>query len=153
MIEGFLFFHVYFFMVLAGVSTGKLQIRILWLSSFSIRQFNWLGFLSTVCELSTKIGTVRDPIECADASKVATRCRSDACGSYYSRCIKLFCQSYELCTYSRKFCCCCCCCVGILRPFDTFRARPVNLATLVLGLLLRQLTCRRKSEYLSIPEK
>ena len=69
-------------MVLAGVSTGKLQIRMLWLSSFSIRQFDWLGFLSIVCELSTKVGTVRDPSECADASKIATRCRSDACGSY-----------------------------------------------------------------------
>ena len=70
-------------MVFAGVSTGKLQIRMLWLSSFSIGQFDWLGFLSIVCELSTKIGTVCDPSECADASKVATRCRSDACGSYY----------------------------------------------------------------------
>ena len=27
------------------------------------------------------VGTVRDPSECADASKVATRCRSGACGS------------------------------------------------------------------------
>ena len=69
-------------MVLAEVSTGKLQIRMLWLSSFSIWQFDWLGFLSIVCELSTKIGIVRDPSECADGSKVATRCRSDACGSY-----------------------------------------------------------------------
>ena len=80
--KDFYFFHVYFWMVLAGVSTGKLQIRMLLLSSFSIRQFDWLGFLSIVCELSTKIGTVRDPSECADASEVATRCRSDACGSY-----------------------------------------------------------------------
>ena len=38
-----------------------------------------------VCELCTKIGTVRDPIESADASKVATRCRSDACGSYLNK--------------------------------------------------------------------
>ena len=74
----FYFFHVYFWMVLAGVSTGKLHIRILWLSSFSIRQFDRLGFLSSVCELSTKIGTVRDPSDCADASQLATRCRSVA---------------------------------------------------------------------------
>ena len=41
-------------------------------------------FLPIACELYTKTGTVRDPSECADASKVATRCRSDACGSYIS---------------------------------------------------------------------
>ena len=80
--KDFYFFHIYFWMVFAGVSTGKLQIRMLWLSSFSIRQFDWLGFLSIICEFSTKIGTVRDLSECADASKVPTRCRSDACGSY-----------------------------------------------------------------------
>ena len=45
---------------------------------------------SIVCELSIKIGTVHDPSECADASKVATRCRSDACGSYiWIFCVKL----------------------------------------------------------------
>ena len=32
------------------------------------------------CELCTKTGTVHDPIECADASKVATMGHSDACG-------------------------------------------------------------------------
>ena len=47
-------------------------------SSFSIRQFDWFEILSIACELYTKIGTVRDPSEYADASKVATRCRSDA---------------------------------------------------------------------------
>ena len=52
------------------------------LSSFSIQQLDWLGFLS-VCEISTKIGTVRNPSECADASNVATRCRADAFGSYH----------------------------------------------------------------------
>ena len=61
-------------MVLAGISIGKLQIQ--------------FGFLSITCELCTKIGPVRDPSECADASKVATECRSDACGSYLlNRCL------------------------------------------------------------------
>ena len=81
----FFFFHVYFWIVLAGISIGKLQIRMLGYFSFSIQQFDWLGFLLIVCELCTKIGTVRDPIESADASKVATRCRSDACGSYLNK--------------------------------------------------------------------
>ena len=84
-------------MVLAGVSTGKLQIRMFWLSSFSIRQFDWLRFLSIVCELSTKIGTVRDPSECADASKVATKCRTDACGSYINKALHSRCPPDSLC--------------------------------------------------------
>ena len=75
-------FYVYFWTVFAGISIGKLQIRMLGKSSFSIRQFDWLGFLSIASELYTKIDTVRHPSECADASKVATRWRSDACGSY-----------------------------------------------------------------------
>ena len=69
-------------MVLAGISIGKLQIRMLGSSNISIRQFDWLGFLLIACELCTKIGTVCDTSECADASKVVTRCRSDACDSY-----------------------------------------------------------------------
>ena len=79
----FFFFHVYFWMVLAGVPIGKLQICMFGLSSFSIRQFDRLGFLSIVCELCTKAGTVRDQSECADASKVVTRCRSDVYASYF----------------------------------------------------------------------
>ena len=95
-------------MVLAGVSTRKLQIRMLWLSSFSIRQFDWIGFLSIVCELSTKIATVRDPSECADASKVATRCRSDACGSYCHWWSAVYCHmNFQLSLKQRKqFSCC-----------------------------------------------
>ena len=69
----FFFFHIYFSMILAGISIGKLLICMLGESSCSIRQFDWLGFLSIACELCTKLGTVRDPSECADASKVATR--------------------------------------------------------------------------------
>ena len=49
----------------------------------------WLGFLSIACELCTKIGTIRYPSEYADTSKVATRGRSDACGSYNSMILKL----------------------------------------------------------------
>ena len=73
-------------MDLAGISIVKLQIRMLEWSSFSILHFDWLGFLSIAFELCTKIGTVRDQSECADALKVATRCRSDACGSYRWQC-------------------------------------------------------------------
>ena len=53
-----------------------------WIIQLQHRQYDWLGFLSIACELCTKTGTARDPSECADASKVATRCRSDACGRY-----------------------------------------------------------------------
>ena len=77
----------YFFMYIFGWFSQEFPLEsyrytCLEKNSFSIRQFDWPGFLSIACELCTKIGTVRDPSECAGASKVATRCRSDAFGSY-----------------------------------------------------------------------
>ena len=81
--EGFYFFHVYF-----GWFWREFPLesyRYACLDNPASTSDNLIGsdFLSIACELCTKIGTVRDPSECADASKVATRCRSDACGSYF----------------------------------------------------------------------
>ena len=48
----------------------------------------WLARIS-IDRLCIKICTVRDPRECTDASKVASRCRSDACGSYLGYCFSV----------------------------------------------------------------